>query len=147
MTLMRFEPLREMDRLSEQLMGGPRVSRTMPMEALRRGDEFIVSLDVPGIHSDDIDVTVENNVVTVTAQRRPMREDGDQAVVDERPSGVFTRQLFLSDNLDASGLTANAENGVLTLRIPVAESSKPRKVEVGSQAEPQRIPTQQHAAT
>jgi HSP20 family protein len=132
MTLMRFDPFREWDRFNEQLLGGGRAMRTMPMEAWRRGDEFHVAMDLPGVDPADIDVTVERNVVTIRARRLSPRQDGDEVLVDERPQGEFSRQLFLGDNLDAGELVAGYENGVLHLTIPVAESSKPRRVEIGA---------------
>jgi HSP20 family protein len=132
MALMRFDPFRELDRLSEQVGAGGRPLRTMPMEAFRRGETFVVALDVPGVASDDVDVTVERNVVTINARRQPIRQDGDEVIVDERPHGEFNRQLFLGDNLDSAKVAANVELGVLTLTIPVAESSKPRRVQVGA---------------
>jgi HSP20 family protein len=131
MTLMRFDPFRELDRLTEQAMA-TRGPRAMPMEAFRRGDEFIIALDLPGVAPDDVNVTVERNVVTVRATRRPERQEGDELLIDERPQGEFSRQLFLGDNLDTGSLSGQVEHGVLTLVVPVAESSKPRKVEIGS---------------
>jgi HSP20 family protein len=132
MTLMRFDPFRELDRLTEQALAAGRGPRAMPMEAFRRGDEFIVALDLPGVRPDDVDVTVERNVVTVRARRRPLRQEGDELLIDERPQGEFSRQLFLGDNLDTGRMQATFELGVLTLTIPVSEASKPRKVEIGS---------------
>jgi HSP20 family protein len=130
---MRFDPFRELDRLAEQTLSvGARALRSMPMEALRRGDEFIVHLDVPGVALDDIDLTVERNVVSIRARRLPARREGDEVLIDERPHGEFARQLFLGDNLDAERLTADARDGVLTLTIPVSEASKPRRVVLGS---------------
>jgi HSP20 family protein len=98
------------------------------MEALRRGDTFIVALDLPGVAQEAIDVTVERNVVNIRANRRPLAEEGDEVIVDERPHGEFSRQLFLGENLDAGRLTARLDEGVLTLEIPVSEASKPRKI-------------------
>jgi HSP20 family protein len=131
MTLMRFDPFRELDRLADQTLSGARSTQTLPMEALRRGDQFIVAIDVPGSDPNDIDVTVERNVVEITAQRRPIRQEGDEVIVDERPQGEFRRQLFLGENLDPDNLSAAYDLGVLTLTIPVSEASKPRKVEIG----------------
>jgi len=135
MTLMRFDPFRELDRLTEQAMAGSRSLRTMPMEALRRGDRFTVALDLPGVAQDDIDVTVERNVVTVHARRSPLAQEGDEVIVDERPHGEFSRQLFLGENLDASKLTADLTDGVLNLEIPVSEASKPRKIALGDRSD------------
>ena len=132
MTLMRFDPLRELDRLGERLLAGG--MRAMPTEAFRRQDEFMVLIDIPGVDLDDVDVTVERNVVSVTATRTSPRQEGDELLVDERPHGRSSRQFFLGDNLDADKLQADYDRGVLTLTIPVAEQSKPRKVEIGSGA-------------
>jgi HSP20 family protein len=144
MALMRFDPFRELDRLTERV-AGERPLRTMPMEAFRRGEEFYVVLDAPGVAPDDIDVTVERNVVTINARRQPVRQDGDEVLIDERPHGDFTRQLFLGDNLDTSKVGANVELGVLTLTIPVAKSSKPRRVQIGPSSERQPVETSQKA--
>ena len=143
---MRFDPFRELDRFTEQLTGN-RTYQPMPMEAVRHGDEFLVRIDLPGVHPDDVEVTVERNVVTVRATRRPQREEGDEVIVDERPRGEFTRQLFLGDNLDATRLEADYDNGVLTLRIPVSEESKPRQIHVDAQRrERQSIDTESRRA-
>jgi HSP20 family protein len=131
MTLMRFDPFRELDRMAEQAFSG-RAARSMPMEALRRGEEFLVFLDLPGVQRDDVDVTVERNVVSIRARRASQRQEGDEVIIDERPYGEFTRQLFLGDNLDPGGLTADLDNGVLIMRIPVSEASKPRRVALSS---------------
>jgi HSP20 family protein len=130
MALMRFDPFRELDRLADQAMAGARTARALPMEAFRRGDQFIVALDVPGVDPGDIDVTVERNVVEISARRQPLRQEGDEQIVDERPQGEFRRQLFLGDNLDPNNLNAHCDRGVLTLTIPVSEASKPRKVQI-----------------
>lgn len=139
MTLMRFDPFRELDRLGEQVLAGARAMRTMPMEAFRRGDQFIVRLDVPGVEPEDVHVTVERNVVTIRATRHPAREEGDDVIVDERPYGEYSRQLFLGDNLDAGRMRANFDRGVLSLAVPVSEASKPRRVEIGTSPERQSV--------
>lgn len=127
---MRFDPFRELDRFSEQARVGAQALRTMPMEAFRHGDQFFVALDLPGVDPNDVDVTVERNVVSIRARRRPARQEGDEVLVDERYQGEFTRQLFLGENLDPTKISAGFDRGVLTLAIPVAEESKSRKVEV-----------------
>jgi HSP20 family protein len=131
-TLMRFDPFRQAERLAEQALSGAGAQRGMPMEALRRGDEFLVHLDVPGVAAEDVEVTIERNVVIVRARRVPMRQDGDEVIVDERTYGEFTRQLMLGENLDAERLSAALNDGVLMLRIPISESSRPRRVQIGS---------------
>jgi HSP20 family protein len=133
-TLMRFDPFRDFDRLAEQMMlsGGRGSPRSFPMDAYRRGDQFYVHLDLPGVDADSIDLMAENNVLTVSAERRFEPEDGDQVLIRERPQGEFTRQLLLGENLDVDNVEANYEDGVLTLAIPVAEKAKPRRISVGS---------------
>jgi HSP20 family protein len=143
MTLMRLDPFRELDRLSEQVMSG-RTPRTMLMEAWRRKDEFFVHIDLPGVDPKDIELTVERNVVSVRAERRPAHEEGDEVIVDERPHGVFTRQLFLGENLDTNQLSADYDRGVLMLTIPIAEASKPRRIQLGAQ---QQEPAENGSAT
>jgi HSP20 family protein len=135
MTLMRFDPFRDLERLTEQALTGARGPRAMPMEAFRRGDQFVVALDLPGVDPGDVDVTVERNVVTVRTRRAPLRRNGDELLVDERPQGEFSRQFFLGDNLDTTRMSAEFDRGVLMLGIPVAEASKPRKVEIGTSSE------------
>jgi HSP20 family protein len=141
MTLMRFDPFRELDRLGEQLTSGRLHVRTMPMEAFRRGDEFVVAIDLPGVTPEDLELTVERNVINVRASRRPARREGDEVLVDERAYGELSRQLFLGDNLDPNKLEANFDRGVLTLTIPVSEASKPRRVPIGATSEERRIDT------
>jgi HSP20 family protein len=133
--LMRFDPFRDLDRLTQQLWNttgtGPQGGlRAMPMDAYRRGDRFIVHFDLPGIDPDQFELTVEKNVLTVKAERRWERQEGDEPVAAERLQGTFTRQLFLGETLDADHIDADYEHGVLTLTIPVAEAAKPRRVEV-----------------
>jgi HSP20 family protein len=132
---MRFDPLREFDRLMEQNFAGARLPRSMPMTARRRGEEFLVELDVPGVSMDDVELTVERNVVTIRARRSPDRQEGDEVIIDERLYGEYSRQLFLGDNLDPDGLTAELRDGVLRLTIPVSEASKPRQIPLGSSSE------------
>jgi HSP20 family protein len=130
--LMRTDPFRDLDRLSEAFFGTNGRPAVMPMDAYRAGDNFVVELDLPGVDGDSIDLTVERNVLNVHAERKPQRSDDAEGVISERTYGVFTRQLFLGDTLDVDGLTADYDAGVLTIKIPVAEQAKPRKVEVGA---------------
>jgi HSP20 family protein len=127
--LMRTDPFRDFDRLTEAMLGTRARPAVMPMTAYRDNGSFVVHLDLPGASADSIDLTVEQNVLTVHAERKPPAGDAER-VVDERSYGVFSRQLFLGETLDADQLTANYDAGVLTLRIPVAEKAKPRKVEI-----------------
>jgi HSP20 family protein len=135
--LMRFDPYRELDRLTEQLAS--RAPRAFPMDAFRRGDRFIVEFDLPGVEPAAIDLTVEQNVLTVRAERRFEPREGDEVIVAERPQGTYTRQLFLGDTLDSENVQANCEHGVLTLTIPIAETAKPRRVQVAGGQDAQTI--------
>jgi HSP20 family protein len=126
--LMRFDPFRELDRLVSAPWG--RTRPVVPMDAYRRGDQFVVHFDLPGIDPETIDLTVEKNVLTVSAERQSTLEEGDETLVTERFHGEFSRQLFLGEALDAERIQARYEHGVLTVTVPVAEQSKARKVEV-----------------
>ena len=84
MAVMRFDPFHDFDRITEQLLGGTRGMRTIPMEAYRRGDQFFIHLDLPGVVPDDVDLTIERNVVTIRAQRQSPRQEGDEVLIDER---------------------------------------------------------------
>lgn len=129
--LMRTDPFRELDRLTQQVFGTAARPTVMPMDAWREGDQFVVEFDLPGVDPKSVDLDVERNVLTVKAER-PLREGLEEMVAAERPRGVFSRQLILGDNLDTERVSANYEGGVLSLRIPVAEKAKPRKIEIAS---------------
>jgi HSP20 family protein len=132
--LMRTDPFRELDRLTQQVFGTQGTlarPSVMPMDAWRDGEQFVVEFDLPGINTDSIDLDVERNVLTVNAER-PARDGDGELLAAERPRGVFSRQLILGDNLDTEHVTASYDAGVLTLRIPVAEKAKPRKIMVSS---------------
>jgi len=135
--LMRTDPFRELDRLSQQLPGNIPATwsrpTAMPMDAYRDGEQFVVRFDLPGVNPDAIELDVERNVLTVTAERPPVATgEHVEMQVAERPHGVFSRQLFLGDTLDAGHIDAYYDAGVLTLRIPIAEKAKPRKITVSS---------------
>src|ERR1700689_3034052 len=116
--LMRTDPFRELDRLSQQVFGTQGTlarPAVMPMDAWRDGDTFVVELDLPGVAPDSIDLDVERNVLTVKAER-PGRDDDTELIAAERPRGVFSRQLILGDTLDTERVAATYDAGVLTLR-------------------------------
>jgi HSP20 family protein len=136
--LVRFDPLRELDRMAGEF-SRPAPPWQMPMDAYRRGDAFVLNLDVPGVDPDSIDLTVEQNTLTVTGERTWLRAEGDEVVVAERPQGTFSRQLLLGDSLDTDRIAARYDRGVLTVTLPVAEQSKARKVEIAHGSEPQVI--------
>ncbi|CCW13261.1 18 kDa antigen [Rhodococcus aetherivorans] len=127
--LMRTDPFRELDRFAQQVLGTAARPAVMPMDAWREGDKFVVEFDLPGVAEDSLDLDVERNVLTVHAER-PARDQSQEMVVAERPRGVFSRQLFLGENLDTDNIEATYDAGVLRLTIPVAEKAKPRKIEI-----------------
>ncbi|WP_406833171.1 Hsp20 family protein [Pedococcus sp. KACC 23699] len=139
--LMRTDPFRELDRLTQQVFGpSGTVARpsAMLMDAWRDGDTFHVEFDLPGVSQDSIDIDVERNVVTVRAERQARASDAE-LIAAERPRGVFSRQLVLGDNLDTERIEAGYAMGVLSLKIPVAEQAKPRKVEISTHEDQQAI--------
>lgn len=140
--LMRTDPFRELDRLTQQFFGTNGTTArpaVIPMDAYRSGHEYVVQFDLPGVAPDSIDLNVERNVLTVRAERHPDYDEGAEVQVSERPRGVFSRQLFLGDTLDTDTIQANYEAGVLTLRIPVAEQAKPRKIAITGGSETKQI--------
>ncbi|MDX3069675.1 MULTISPECIES: Hsp20/alpha crystallin family protein [Streptomyces] len=140
--LMRTDPFRELDRLAQQLTGSGTWTRpsAMPMDAYREGDEYVVAFDVPGVSPEAIDIDVERNMLTVKAERRPaVKADDVQMDLSERPLGVFSRQIVLADTLDTEHITADYDAGVLTLRIPIAERAKPRRITIGRESSRKQI--------
>jgi HSP20 family protein len=129
--LMRTDPFRELDRLTQQMLGTAARPAFMPVDAWRDGDTFHLEFDLPGVQADSIDLDVERNVLTVRAER-PQLELDQELIAAERPRGVFSRQLILGDNLDLDKITASYRDGVLQLDVPVAERARPRKISIES---------------
>ncbi|MDH4160175.1 MAG: Hsp20/alpha crystallin family protein [Actinomycetota bacterium] len=133
MALVRSDPFRDFDRFVQQAFGGSVGERawSMPMDAYRKDDTFLLQLDVPGISPDSVELTVDNNVLTVKATRHaPVMHDGVSPLISERPFGDFTREILLGNNLDLGQIRAEYDAGVLTVSIPVAEHAKPRRIDV-----------------
>ncbi|MHB2027891.1 MAG: Hsp20/alpha crystallin family protein [Acidimicrobiales bacterium] len=140
MALVRNDSFRDIDRFLKQFWVNPEFSRnhTMPMDVYRNGDSFLICVDLPGVSSEAIDLTVEDNVLTIKATRSvPTSVDGVERVIAERPFGNFQRQVFLGTSLDSENIKANYESGVLTLVIPIAPHAKPRRIEVATEGERQ----------
>jgi HSP20 family protein len=144
--LMRTDPFRELDRLTQQVLGTPGRPTAMPMDAYRKGDSFLVRFDLPGAEADSIDLTVERNVLTVHARRARLDGEDVEMIAAERPQGTFSRQLFLGDTLDVDRLQADYTDGVLTLLIPIAEKAKPRKVAINHQGGSRKVNGQDRGA-
>lgn len=138
--LMRTDPFRELDRLTQQVFGTTTRPAAMPMDAWQEGREFVVEFDLPGVSADSVDLDIEANALTVRAERAGHTREGAEMIASERPRGVFSRQLILGEALDTEAIRANYADGVLTVRIPVAEKAKPRKIHVeSSEDQPQQI--------
>ncbi len=136
--LMRTDPFRELDRLAQQVLGTTARPAAMPMDAWQEGEEFVIALDLPGVAVDSVDIDVERNVLTVKAERKDPAGENTELVAAERPRGVFSRQVILGDALDTDAVKASYDAGVLTLRIPVAEKAKPRRIEITSEKKEQQ---------
>jgi len=144
MSMLRFDPFRDsfrdMDRLANSLLSGTRLPSSMPMDVWRAGDTYFVALDLPGIDPETLDVTLERGTLTVSAERHGSFDEEAGVLLAERPQGRFSRQLMLGDDVEKDGIEADYRDGVLRLRIPVAASATPRRVQVrhGISAEPSR---------
>ena len=136
--LMRTDPFRDFDRLTQQLLGTSARPAAMPMDAWREDDHFVVEFDLPGVTPDSVELDVERNVLTVTAQRPPLDGAAD-FLAAERPRGVFSRQLVLGDNLDLDKIQAGYRDCVLRLVIPVVQKAKPRKITISHNGGDQAI--------
>ncbi|UBU10846.1 Hsp20/alpha crystallin family protein [Nonomuraea gerenzanensis] len=120
---------RQFNRLARQTFdnsGGA----VMPMDGLRRADDVLLRFDLPGIDPDSIEVTVDRGVLSVSARREEEVAEDERLFVRERTMGTFTRRVYLSEHLDSDKIDAGYANGVLTVRIPVLERAKPRKVAI-----------------
>jgi HSP20 family protein len=130
--MIQTDPFRDLDTLFSRFAGRQtNSSGVVPMDAFRRGSDVWVHIDLPGVKAEDLDITVERNVLTIAAERNWQRQEGDQLYFGERYRGNFRRQIQLGDGLDLENLEADLHDGVLTVRIPVAEQAKPRKVQIG----------------
>lgn len=130
--MMQTEVLRDFDRLVQRTFNTQLSSEPvhpMPMEAWKDEAGFHAEFDLPGIDVDRIDMAVEKNILTIRAERA--RPEGRQHVVgSERLWGHFTRELMLGDHLDTESIQASYVDGVLRVDIAVAESAKPRRIQV-----------------
>jgi HSP20 family protein len=152
MAVMRFDPFRDLDRLTEQLLGVPvgstKAPRFMPMDLYRSGDHYVLHADLPGVDPGSVDVSVDNGTLTVRAERSGRTEESVEWLTSERFTGSYMRQLTLGEGVDADRIAATYENGVLTVTIPMAEKAKPRRIQIGTEtgqpvisgaAEPQQV--------
>ena len=134
--LVMNSPFRELDALFDQVAGrsarSGETAHPAPMDAYRRADDVWVHIDLPGVAAESLDVSVERGVLTVTGERTWQRQEGDQVYLTERRRGTFRRQVTLGDGLDADSIEADYADGVLTLRVPIAEKAQPRKISIST---------------
>jgi HSP20 family protein len=144
--LTRFAPVADLDRFSSELFGAfSRRAGSMPIDAYRHEDQWVVNVDLPGVDASTIDLTVDRNVLRIEASRSWRPAEGDLVLAAERPRGSFARQLVLSEDIDTGSIQADYHDGVLTVVLPVAETAKPRKVTIGTSGAGQ--PTTVEAST
>jgi HSP20 family protein len=132
---MYFDPFRELDRVAGALLDRREIPRLMPMDVYRDGDHFVLTADLPGVDPGSVDVDVDGQLLTIRAERTQRSSEGVQWLTRERPSGQYMRQLTLGKDIDAEGISAHYENGVLSVMLPVLEKAKPRKIEVATSSE------------
>jgi HSP20 family protein len=139
--LTSFDAIAEFDRIAQRSFGPARADRTaIRMDAIRRADEIELRLDLPGIDTDSLDVTVDRGVLTVSAQRSEEYGEDEKPFIRQRAMGSFTRSVRLSDSVDAEKIEAAYEAGVLTVRVPLQEKAQPRKVKVEVAAAKAELP-------
>jgi len=148
MALIRWEPVRElqtmqneMNRLFNTFFDAPAsgnggqsavARRWLPaMDVVETEDHFVLRADLPGLSQGDVNIELEDNVLTVSGERKAEHErNGEGYYRVERSSGAFSRSLTLPDGVDAEGIQASFDRGVLEIRIPKPEQHKPRKVQI-----------------
>ncbi|MGO1226611.1 MAG: Hsp20/alpha crystallin family protein [Brachybacterium sp.] len=113
--------------------------RQMPMDLYRAGDHYVLAADLPGIDPGSVDVDVDGQLLTIRAERTLPKDEGAQWITRERTGGTFLRQLSLGQGLDTERISASYSNGVLSVRIPLSEKAKPRKIEVTADSPPAQI--------
>ena len=128
--LMRTDPFRDFDRLAQQMLGTNARPSTMPMDAWRDGDQILAEFDLPGVDPGSVDLDVERNVLTVTAQRPPLDDRSDFLAAERQPRGVFLRQLVLGDNLDLDRIQAALPERGPAAGDPGRGKAKPRKISI-----------------
>jgi HSP20 family protein len=155
MALIRWEPVRELNTLQSEMNrlfntlfdapvpangpGGPR--RWLPaMDLVETNGEFVLRADLPGVSENDVNIELEDKVLTISGERKSEHEERKEGYYRvERASGAFSRSLTLPEGVDPEGIKANFDHGVLEVRIPKPEERKPRKVAISVAGEQQAI--------
>ncbi|ORM33823.1 Hsp20/alpha crystallin family protein [Williamsia sp. 1135] len=131
--MLRFDPFGDVDALTRGLLqsaGSPRTPRFMPMDLCKLDGHYLLTADLPGVDPGSVDVSVDNGVLTLSAQRTARSDEGVQWLTNERPFGSYRRQLTLGDGIDPTAISAHYDNGVLSVTIPLAEKAQPRRIEI-----------------
>ncbi|MDD7466030.1 MAG: Hsp20/alpha crystallin family protein [Actinomycetaceae bacterium] len=130
MAMFMNDPFRGIEHAMNEAMRAASTGSSMGMDLYRTDDNFVAKFDMPGVDPESIDIDIDQNTLTVRASRESEKSDSIKWLSRERFVGTFARQLNLGYGLDTGKITADYTDGVLTLTIPVAEESKPRKVAV-----------------
>ena len=145
MTIVRWEPLRELNSLQSEMnrlfntvfdqpssSSGNVLRRWMPaMDLVESGDHFVLRADLPGMSEEDVNIEFEDGTLTVSGERKAEHaeeKEGYHRV--ERSFGAFARSLTLPQGVDAEAVTASFDRGVLEIRVPKPEQRKPRKISI-----------------
>ena len=129
-------PLSEMNRLARELdsVFGSASSNDLwspPVDVEETADDLVLTAELPGMKSEHIDIELEDGVLTIQGEKKEeTKDEGTQGLLYERRWGSFTRRFTLPRAVDANNITANYENGILTIRVPKAEEAKGRKIEI-----------------
>jgi HSP20 family protein len=118
------------DAIEENNFEEPKV--IFPVDIRVAEDEYLVEAFLPGVSTEDLDIQIESNIVTIKGELKIERKEDDRYLLRERPSGMFQRAIELPDDVDADKVEAELKNGVLTLRLPKSELAKPRKIKISN---------------
>ena len=145
MALIRWEPVRELNTLQNEMNrlfnsvfdtpvpnGTASARRWIPaMDLVETDDDFVLRADLPGLSEGDVNIELEDNVLTVSGERKSEHEERKEGYYRvERASGSFSRSLTLPEGVNPEGIKASFDRGVLEVRIPKPEERKPRKVAI-----------------
>lgn len=139
-----WDAVSTLDRMLDDVMGSAlgtaTNSRTFDpaIDVRANDDEVRFICDVPGVKEEDLDVTIENRVLTIKGTRRFEAKDNEQVMLG-RAYGAFSRSFTLPDSLDDQNLTANLADGVLMVRIPKLAQAKPRKIQIGGGSDAKQL--------
>ncbi len=105
---------------------------TFPVDIKNEAEAYVINALLPGVTAEDLNIQVQNDVLTIQGEMKYSREETDSYLLQERPAGKFFRSFELPDAVDANKVEANLTNGVLTLRLPKAEEALPRSIKINN---------------